>query len=542
MAAVAVAHPADDDEVSGVAACSATPHQSSCTLTHPANTTSPQFVVASSLMAGAPGGSGRIAATSSSSCCPTNPAMCTAGVPTLNDEADASTNRGCVRPFSADTHGSIAESAETADGARHCSQSAKRRRLTTTNPPGHCGKGSSSASSVLPTSQATPQTCGLRRCGVLGEGGQPRSSGPDQATLLGLASGPCWPYLQAMEFLTLPELAQVDATCRLLRDANLLPIGPWHAVGQRHFFGLELDSPTGFLQFDSPGVQNFQGCPIAMSWKKRCEHFHMQVPTFSGPFGGREIRSVESPDEVAYCRCRLRTDLLAAHAERGVYIEVEVSNNVDNLSLAVVDFEGGGRSSVTFSPETGAVLRERKVRENPRAIEGTYIHLLPAAPAGRRFEGTMGLLLRDGHLAFFRRWSTASVLAARSVAAAAALSRLSSGSGPPAATAAAAAAAAAPMIDDVDMDEGPDDVVQPTSALSSLAAAAAEQGDEHRLELAWETTGFCTDLRWAQGSRLSICLAFRDDGPYNVNIAKVGRGPPASPERAREAYQEDKWN
>ena len=68
------------------------------------------------------------------------------------------------------------------------------------------------------------------------------------------------------------------------------------------------------------------------------------------------------------------------------------SRTEDNLSLAVVDFESGGRSSVrfdwqisrqsvhfpqccmsrlslkrrTFSPDTGAVIREKKLRESPR--------------------------------------------------------------------------------------------------------------------------------------------------------------------------------
>merc|ERR1712125_17543 len=133
-------------------------------------------------------------------------------------------------------------------------------------------------------------------------------------------------------------------------------------------------------------------------------------------------------------------------ADRGVYVEVEVGANADNLSLAVVDFEGGGRSSVTFSPETGAVLRECKVRELPRAIEGTYIHLLPAAPPGRRFEGTMGVFFRGGNLAFYRRWT---------------------GADP------------APVNED-----------------GSASDSSATSGP-------WETTGFCTDLKWAQCPRLS---------------------------------------
>jgi hypothetical protein len=35
------------------------------------------------------------------------------------------------------------------------------------------------------------------------------------------------------------------------------------------------------------------------------------------------------------------------------YVEVQIKKNADNLSLAIVDFDQGGKSSVTFSPDTG---------------------------------------------------------------------------------------------------------------------------------------------------------------------------------------------
>merc|ERR1719188_2709660 len=101
--------------------------------------------------------------------------------------------------------------------------------------------------------------------------------------------------------------------------------------------------------------------------------------------------------------CRLRTDILEACAEVGVYLEVQVLANPDNVSLAVVDFEAGGCSSVTFSPDTGAVIRERKIREAPRKVEGTYIQPLTTITSGQGFEGSMGLFLHGGRLAFFRR-------------------------------------------------------------------------------------------------------------------------------------------
>jgi len=239
-------------------------------------------------------------------------------------------------------------------------------------------------------------------------------------------------------------------------------------MGEQVFYGMELDVVGGFQLFEQirPGSSE--------TWKARNALFRTSTATFSHPFRGTEISHVESPDEVAYCRCRLRTDLLALRPDSGIYVEVEVSANADNLSLAVVDFEGGGRSSVTFSPETGAVLRERKVRESPRAIEGTYIHLLPPAAQGHRFEGRMGLYLRGGHLSFFRKWK------------------------------------------------------KPTNSCNDAPG--------------WETTGFCTDLKWAQGPRLSLCLAFRDNGPYKVCISEVSTQPPFVPAPSKDAYQDNKWS
>merc|ERR1711972_1155807 len=110
---------------------------------------------------------------------------------------------------------------------------------------------------------------------------------------------------------------------------------------------------------------------------------------FREPFNGSEITCVDQADEIAYSRCKMRADILGAArgctGGHGLYMEVEVGANPDNVSLAVVDFEGGGCSSVTFSPDTGAVIRERKVREAPRKVDGAYIQPLPTVPPGRRF-------------------------------------------------------------------------------------------------------------------------------------------------------------
>jgi len=380
-------------------------------------------------------------------------------------------------------------------GACSSSQGTKRRRLPSLGM-SPCGKRRA-------TGAATPQAHRVAEEQSAVEG----VMAVDPLPFSVLAEGP---YFIVAAWLDAPALARTDAACRLLRSLNAQPFGPWQSVGEAAFFGMELDVGGSFLPFEGDTSLKTRSERSRQNWKGRYELFHREAGTFSSPFSGREIKAVEHPDEVAYCRCRLRTDLLAARDDRGVYVEVEIRANADNLSLAVVDFEGGGRSSVTFSPETGAVLRERKVRESPRAIEGTYIHLLPAAPAGHRFEGVMGLYLRNGHLAFFRRWfvdPTVSTTALEDAAVAAEEGAQGSAAG---------AAPAAPA----------------TGANSDIAV----------VEPSWETTGFCTDLQWASGQRLSLCLAFRDDGQYNVRISRVGRTPPISPHRSEAAYQDQKWS
>lgn len=365
-------------------------------------------------------------------------------------------------------------------------------------------------------------SCAKRR--AVGATPQARKASEDKSAMLAittteplpfsvLADGP---YFDVASWLDAPDLARTDVACRLLHQLNSQPFGPWQSLGHAAFFGMELDVGGGFLPFDGDSALKNRLDRNRQDWKSRYKLFDTEVPTFSSPFSGKEITAVDHPDEVAYCRCRLRTDLLATRSDRGVYVEVEIRANADNLSLAVVDFEGGGCSSVTFSPETGAVLRERKVRESPRAIEGTYIHLLPAAAPGHRFEGVMGIFLQNGQLAFFRRWF------------------------------AAPATTAVSDDDDVEMQEdaalnvlGADGASASTTAVVPAASAA---NSTSAVEPQWETTGFCTDLTWASGQRLSLCLAFRDDGEYKVQIARVGRTPPIPPHKSEAAYQDAKWN
>lgn len=268
----------------------------------------------------------------------------------------------------------------------------------------------------------------------------------------------------------------MDATNMLLRALNASNAGPWRSLGAQHFYGVELERDGLFDPAERAESTGAVGRPCKarrIDWKARYRFFNTEVPLFRAPFGGSEVTAVSYPDEVAYCCCRLRADLLCPVSAGGAYFEVEVLSNPDNLSLALVDFEAGGRSSVTFSPDTGAVIRERKVREAPRKVEGAYIQPLATIPSGRRFQGFMGLYIHRGHVAFFRR-----------------------------------------MVGDA---------------------------DPSRQSAVWQSTGFVTDLSWAEGRRLTPCLAFRDEGAYRVRVARFGAEPPVVPERTAMAYQDANW-
>jgi len=323
----------------------------------------------------------------------------------------------------------------------------------------------------------------------------------DRASLAELSEGP---YFIIAMMLDVGGLCRSDATCRLLRALNRANAGPWRTLGARVFRGMELDREGIFEAAEELATSPAQGFRkhARVDWKGRYAHYRNEVPTFRPPFIGREITSVINPDEVAYGRCRLRSDLLDVTSDAGVYLEVEVLTNPDNLSLAVVDFEAGGRSSVTFSPDTGAVIRERKVRESPRKVEGAYIQPLSTTRPGRRFQGSVGLYILSGHLAFFRRCAQQP-----DPSSADSPSRGSRGAQDQAAPGGKAQKASAPV------ELGP-----------------------------WESTGFITDLTWAEGRRLTPCLAFRDEGMYHVRVARFGNDPPQPPGRMSTAYEDGSWS
>jgi len=278
-------------------------------------------------------------------------------------------------------------------------------------------------------------------------------------------------FLTATLSLDARDLCQLDRTCRLARTVNRSGIGPWRARGGERFKGVELEKEGKFEAAKVAPLRERQFREI--DWKGRYCLFQRELPTFRLPFSGRDITVIENPDEVVYCRCMVPRVVPASEAHVGVYVEIAVNANPDNLSIALVDFEAGGHSSVTFSPDTGAVIRERKIQEVPRKVEGAYVQPLNAtSPEEGGFEGSVGIYLRGGHLAFFRK-------------------RL------------------------------PKDAQEP--------------------EAKWESTGFITDLSWAEGARVTPCIAFRDEGAYRVRIADVGAVPPFLLGEVPKKYDENRW-
>lgn len=267
-------------------------------------------------------------------------------------------------------------------------------------------------------------------------------------------------YYIVAEQLDAGGLRQTDATCKMFKKMNSTL---WEALGKNEYYGLELPDHG---VFEEPAIhkdgEQQRRKRICVDWRGRFHKFGALVREFRKPYLGSHISMVNNPDEVAYGLCYLRSDLLQ-RPEFGIYFEVDVSNNADNISLSVVDFDDGGKSSVTFGPMTGAVLRETKVLEQPGVVQGAYIQ--PLAKRQDKFVGHMGIYIKGGEIAFFRK------------------------------------------VKDQD----------------------------------WETTGFIADLSWAEGKRLTPCLAFRDGGDYNVTVTQVGHSPPFVPRRLDRAFKPSEW-
>jgi hypothetical protein len=211
-------------------------------------------------------------------------------------------------------------------------------------------------------------------------------------------------------------LARCELVCTSFRKVNRANC-TWRALGVKQFQGLEVEGrgtyplPMG-MQFHSYAEvkrprREASPCNeerrIEINWKARYANFSQDVLQFRNPFPDVEITTVTKPDDVAYNKLRLLRDDFQTQPELRFYMEVRVFRNADNLSLAMVDFDEGGRNSLTFSPDTGAIIRETKVRDSPRRVIGSFYQ--PLKQNDEKFQGRMGLYIHKGLIAFFRQYN-----------------------------------------------------------------------------------------------------------------------------------------
>ncbi len=326
------------------------------------------------------------------------------------------------------------------------------------------------------------------------------------------------PWCDVALWLDVKALGRTDATCQQL--FNLNSGAPWRNVSARDFFGMECGSAG--LALPSPDI----------GWKHKCEVWQRTALSFFNY--GREIHTIRQHDVTVICGCRLRIDLLRiadlerhprnmerrhapappSNMEGGVYYEVEVVANPDSICIAVCDFDTTIQNTVTFNPETGGVIRERR-QHFPRGAQDDD----PANPSGgglpcscksERIEGEyMVLLPRLGprtdvgpHDGGWASWG----------------------------------------IREPQCFQGFMGVyVSPTTDVAFFRQHAAFG---HTVAPCWETTGFCTNLwnKWGlcgdlrKTKRATMCLSFRDRGDYIVKMLKVSKSPPFMPPVTVPAY------
>ena len=166
-------------------------------------------------------------------------------------------------------------------------------------------------------------------------------------------------YASITDFLEINDLLALELTNRACRELNS-SLNIWQSLGRDVFKGIEILDET-FDDFSVQSSEKYRQGDSAF-WKHRLHDWRIRVLQFGGEPATAilNLDQFREADEVCYLRCRIRaTDM---YPGRGIFIDVQVTNNADNLSIAVVDFDEGGKSSVTFSPDTGAVIKETKVQ------------------------------------------------------------------------------------------------------------------------------------------------------------------------------------
>ena len=164
------------------------------------------------------------------------------------------------------------------------------------------------------------------------------------------------------------------------------------------------------------------------------EEVHVNLTLFSGhflsdflgvlyrfrtPHKSTGSQTISTTDGVAYASTVIDTRKLLASPSmvgvdplrNGVYVEMDTWDVRTLVSLSLVDFDGHGRSSVTFNPQTGTIIREHRLTpfsSNIKIVKGEYCHVLPAfdtLPSTETISMAVFLSI-DGNITFFRKRAT----------------------------------------------------------------------------------------------------------------------------------------
>jgi len=294
----------------------------------------------------------------------------------------------------------------------------------------------------------------------------------------------------------------LDACCKSVSAWNKLRNGPWYWGGCRVFAGVEL-AGEGLFDPQARGGRPSGGAgPAVEDWRSRFRCFRDRVIRFEDRGIHFEDRGIHFEDlgipfqtrsrgtyfHTERSRFKLRTDILGhvpgghGGGEAGWYLEVQVLGRQDfEWAALVVDSPGSGGGRLVFGPHSRVVWFLREVPVDAACLVVRHL----ADMRGPFTKQSLGLYVRGGNIAFFRRCS----LGAASF----------------------------------------------HGAADGAAAAAASA------ETAWETTGFVADFSWVKSCHLSLRVLSAGSNERSVRIARFGAVPPVAVQRNERAYDSANW-
>lgn len=210
-----------------------------------------------------------------------------------------------------------------------------------------------------------------------------------------LADGP---LLVLTSFLSAPCLAAVDVSCQWLKEHNA---PAWQSLGSEAFNGIELES-DGIYKSWLRWCSSTSASKLRFSSRGSCfAHFMRELTTLrTMKFVGHELLGVQKDEALANFRFRIAPENVY---NTSIYMELEVLNASESLSLAIVDGEDVGCTSVAFSPDLGMVVHETWIEDTPPRLQGAYLQPMLATTEGLGFTGSVGVYISEGNLVFFRK-------------------------------------------------------------------------------------------------------------------------------------------